>query len=163
DLLRFALIISWVFGVVWVSQHGSCSTWNMPVSSKFNVNDSSLARGTVSTNERRGGGSSPPWTSSDPKLIELPLTRQGVPVLKRPASNPKARKLSHRLDAVSAIRPPALDCSPTCRSPRRKAPAVITTDFARISTPKSVVTPTARRLLTRSVAAVPCNSRRFRV
>src|SRR5438477_11203203 len=102
--------MSWVFGVVCVSQHGSCSTWNIPVSSKFNVNNSSFSRETLSTNERRGGGSSPPWTSSDPKSIELPLRRQGVPVLKRPASNHKARMLSLRLEAASAIRHPVLYC-----------------------------------------------------
>ena len=150
------LIISWVVGVVWVSQQGSCSTWNVPVSSKLSVNDSSLPRSTVSKNESRGGGSSPAWISSDPKSTELPFNRQGVPVLKRPASNPRARMLSLKLDAESAIRPPGLDCSPTCSNPRKKVPAVITTDFARIY-PQTVVMPTA--LHPREEGIAVCNNR----
>ena len=146
-----------------VSQHRSCSTWNLPVSSKFSVNNSPFSRAIVSKNERRGGGSSPSWTSSLSKSIELPFRRQGVPVLKRPTSNPKERMPSLKLDEVSAMRPPGLDCSPTCRSPRKKVPAVITTDIAGISSPRSVVTPTAMPRSTKSVAAVPCSKRRFGV
>ena len=157
------LIIWWVFGVVCVNQHGSCSTWNKPDSSKLRVNESPFCVVTFSRKESRGGGSSPCCASSEQKSIEFPFSRQGVPVLKRPVSNPRARMLSLRLEALSAIRPPGLDCSPTCSSPRRNVPAVITTDFAGISMPKSVVTPRTLPLRTTIVAAVPCNNRRFGV
>ena len=146
-----------------VNQHGSCSTWNTPDSSKLRVNDSPFWPVTFSRKERRGGGSSPSCLSSEPKSIEFAFSRQGVPVLKRPISNPRTRMLSLRLEALSAIRPPGLDCSPTCSSPRRNVPAVITTDFARISMPKSVVTPRILLSATTMVAAVPCNNRRFGV
>src|SRR5437868_4484407 len=83
----------------------------------------SLPRVTRSRNERRGGGSSPSCASSELKATEFPFNRHGVPVLNRPTSKPSVRILSLKLDEVSPIRPPGLDCSPTWRSPRRNVPA----------------------------------------
>ena len=131
--------------------------------SKFKVNRSFTPRGTLVRNDRRGGGSSPAWIWVRSKSIDRPLMRQGVPVLNRPALNPSARILSLSVDAASPIRPPAFECSPTCSSPRKNVPAVNTTVFALISTPKSVDTPITSPSLTISVAAVPCSKFKFGV
>ena len=61
-----------------MSQQGSCSTWNIPASSKFKVNDSSFSPTTLSRNERRGGGSSPSCTSNEAKSIEFAFNRHGI-------------------------------------------------------------------------------------
>src|ERR687885_571011 len=116
DRCRFLEIIDAVSEVVRVIQHGNCSTWNKPSASKFRVNTSSgVFRTEVEDN--RGGGSSPSCRSTIPKSIVLPLIRHGVPVLNRADSKSKDRKLSLNVEDASAIRPPGLDCSPTCKRP----------------------------------------------
>ncbi len=155
--------MSRVSAVVWVIQHGSCSTWNSGPETLFNVKTSSgLGIAASSQNENRGGGSSPGWTRQRLKSIDRPLSRQGVPVLNLPTSNPSSFKLALNPELVSAILPPGLLFSPTCSNPRKNVPAVMTIASPAIITPKSVSTAVARPSATMILETVACLTSRPR-
>jgi hypothetical protein len=155
--------MSCVSGVVWVIQQGICSTWNSLSSLKFSVKISFLNFSISGQKAKRGGGSSPNWTSHREKSMERPLIRQGVPVLNLPTAKPSWRRFSLSSELASAMRPPGRLFSPTCNRPRKNVPAVTTILFAAILKPRSVSTPITLPSLTRTFATVACFRSRFSV
>ncbi len=76
-------------------------------------------------------------------MIELALTRGGVPVLKRPISRPSSFKLSASpIEAKLLLGPDEYLSSPKMISPRRAVPVVITTALAENFWLVAVRTPT---------------------
>ena len=96
--------------------------------------------------------------------------RTGVPVFMRSERMPSASMLCVRKAAAgSAQRPPATWRRPTCISPRRKVPAVITTARASRVAPQTVRTPVTVFCSVNTSATSSCHryklsvfSRRFR-
>ena len=84
-----------------------------------------------------------------------------MPVLNRPTWKPISCRFALRLELVSAIRPPGLLFSPTCKSPRKNVPEVITTVRAAIATPMSVSTPITAPASSITRDTVPCLTSRF--
>ncbi len=80
-----------------------------------------------------GRGTGSPADSANPwKSMVRPLSRHGVPVLKRASSNPAAARLSLIASAdVSPARPPVVLASPVCMSALRNVPVVRMTAGAR--------------------------------
>ena len=90
--------------------------------------------------------------------------RTGVPVFIRAAVMPCRVMLSVKWStAGSAHLPPGTLCLPTCMSPLRNVPAVITTAFALSVTPHTVSTPTASPFSTISSQASSCQMSRLSV
>ena len=78
------------------------------------------------------GSASPGCGSHFAKSMVRPLSRQGVPVLKRASSKPQAARLSLSASAeLSPARPPRVLASPVCMSALRNVPVVSTTARAR--------------------------------
>ncbi len=84
-------------------------------------------------NENGTGGTSPGSTANRPSRTHVSKSmlsrssRGGVPVFNRPHSKPNAltdSASSH--DGGSPTRPPGVCSTPTCISPRKKVPVVIT-------------------------------------
>src|SRR2546423_13725418 len=126
DFSRFLRMISCVFSVVFVIQQGICSTGNIEEWDCLGA----AAASPFGKKLKNVGGSSPNCFSHRLKSMDRWLIRQGVPVLKRPTSNPSSRSDVLNSELESAILPPARLCVPTWSNPRKNVPDVMTTAFA---------------------------------
>ena len=109
-----------------------------------------------------GGFISPLCCSNPLKSMLLPLTRGQVPVLSRPTSKPKLRRLCDNFTALPSPNRPFCEIdSPICTIPFKKVPVVRITFLAQYSFPRFVRIPTTRLFSHKISSALSCEMVRF--